>query len=209
MLLRAPMPMLLRAVGSGPPGWELRREAGLALARGSSPHFYSPARAASFCAASSCAAAFAAYGPRERRVPRRRMRARCRRAGLGVAGDIGLLLAAPALVQAAGIYQPLWLIFARSDLAFLEHGLLLGLCWLVSAGFVGALEPDAFERGSSKAAEATLWRLAAAFFVNAWLLWFAASFVGLLQPFSETQALQLGVPLEALPGGFDVDTKVR
>ena len=42
---------------------------------------------------------------------------------------------------------------------------------------------------------------------EAWLLWFAASFVGLLQPFSETQALQLGVPLEALPGGFDVDTK--
>lgn len=129
------------------------------------------------------------------------------------------------LLGQVGLYKPLWLIFGKAE-APLEHGLLLAVCWLISATFTRMFDDEVL--GGSSYQPLVWWRLFLAFFVpwhmtflkcrgalswfakvNAWLLFFATYFLGLFQPFTQADVLRLGIDREAFgTSGLNVDLKV-
>ena len=118
-----------------------------------------------------------------------------------------LLLAAP------GLYQPLWLIFGSANPGMvgpaLGHGLLLTVCWLASAICAHTFDKDVTGGDESKNFN-IWWRLFIAFFVNAWLLFFASSFIGLFQPFRQADVLDMGIDKDVFgPSGLNIDMKVQ
>lgn len=138
--------------------------------------------------------------------------------GLIAAADIFItVVLAPnlslLLLTTTGIYKPLWFIFGSAEVSILgpdiRHGLLLATCWLVSAAFARLFAREVTDRRVAAESAAIWWRLFLAFFVNAWLLLFAASFMGLFQPFSQADVLRMGIDKDMFgPSGLNVDVKV-
>lgn len=138
--------------------------------------------------------------------------------GLIAAGDMFLAIAivpkfSILLLAETGIYKPLWLIFGSAQASVLSsdvgHGMLLAACWVVSAAFAGLFDEKVTGSIESPQGTAFWWRLFITFFVNAWLLLFAISFIGLFQPFSQADVLRMGIDKDVFgPSGLNVDIKV-
>ena len=126
---------------------------------------------------------------------------------LVVAPNLSILL-----LTGTGIYRPLWHIFGTAEAgifgAWVQHGSVLAACWLVSAAFAGMFDEEVTNSGAA-GSSAIWWRLFVAFFVNAWLLLCATSFMGLFQPFNEADVLRMGIDKDIFgPSGLNVDVKV-
>ena len=131
-----------------------------------------------------------------------------------VAGDLAISLIIPSLevvvLKSTCVYTPLWLIFGSVGttgiFAEVKHGAVLAICWLISAAYARAYDKEALD---GQDVPELLWRLFLAGFLNAWLIFFSVSFMGLLEPFSEGDTLRLGIPADVWgPAGFNVDVKV-
>lgn len=133
---------------------------------------------------------------------------------LVIAGDLVISFAAPTLeafvLTGSGLYTPLWLVFASAQPSLispeLQHGLVLALCWLCSATYAQGYAKEALD---GQNLSELLWRLLITNFLNAWLIFFATSFLGLFEPFNEAEALRLGISPETWGSlGFNLDVKV-
>eukprot|EP00438_Fugacium_kawagutii_P028209 Skav200378 [mRNA] locus=scaffold2518:374232:377599:- [translate_table: standard] len=117
------------------------------------------------------------------------------------------------LTDLLGIYKPLWLIFGSAEAGLLgpdlRHGLLLAACWLASATFARLFDPEVTGHASVTEFSPIWWRLFVTFFINAWLLFFAVSFMGLFQPFNQADVLRMGIDKDIFgPSGLNIDIKV-
>mmetsp|Transcript_41240 Transcript_41240/g.86200 ORF Transcript_41240/g.86200 Transcript_41240/m.86200 type:complete len:265 (-) Transcript_41240:228-1022(-) len=133
---------------------------------------------------------------------------------LVIAGDMIISFIAPTLeafvLTGSGLYTPLWLIFGSAQPGSispeLRHGVVLALCWLCSATYAQGYAKEALD---GQNLSELVWRLFVANFLNAWLIFFATSFFGLFEPFTEAEALRLGISPEAWGSlGFSLDVKV-
>ncbi|CAE7506151.1 benK [Symbiodinium natans] len=132
-----------------------------------------------------------------------------------VAGDLAISMMIPTfeafLLSGSGIYTPLWLIFGSATgpnfaSPEVKHGVVLAACWLSSASYARAYEGEALD---GEDPSELLWRLFTTNFLNAWLIFFAVSFLGLFEPFSEADCLHLGIPADTWgSAGFSLDAKV-
>ena len=114
------------------------------------------------------------------------------------------------MLTSTGVYTPLWLIFGGVGTTFpsaeLKHGAVLATCWLISSAYARTYDKEALD---GEDPSQLLWRLFVANFLNAWLIFFAASFLGLFEPFSEADTLRWGISPEIWGStGFNVDIKV-